>query len=38
MIWIMENPRTPIDRVHQVVLETLIGTLGTPSRANMGRY
>ncbi len=38
MVWAMENPRPPLDRVRRVLLGTLIGTVGTPSGTNMGRF
>ncbi len=38
MVWDMENPRPPIDRARRVVLGTLIGTVGTRSWTNMGRF
>jgi hypothetical protein len=34
----MENPRPPFDRALRVVLGTLIGTVGTRSWTNMGRF
>ncbi len=38
MIGVIESPRPPLDRARRVLLGTLIGTVGTSSWANMGRF
>ncbi len=38
MIGVIESPRPPLDRARRVPLGTLIGTVGTSSWANMGRF
>jgi hypothetical protein len=38
MIGVIESPRPPLDRAHRFVLRTLIGTVGTLSWTNMGRF
>jgi hypothetical protein len=38
MIGVIESPRPPLDRARRVLLGTLIGTVGTPSGTNMGRF
>ena len=38
IVWAMENPRPPLDRAHRVLLGTPIGTVGTPTGTNMGRF
>ncbi len=38
MVGVIESPRLPFDRARRVLLGTLIGTVGTPSWTNMGRF
>ncbi|CAF1415758.1 unnamed protein product [Adineta ricciae] len=37
IVWTMENLTTPLDRARRVLLGTLIGSVGTRSKTNMGR-